>query len=559
MIEFFKKWKLEILSGIILFLLALFLRTYNLTLIPVFGDEAIYIRWSQVMNAVPSLRFLPLSDGKQPLFMWILMFLLPRFSDPLWIARMISVFAGIGTMVGIFVLTVVLIGRSGDKGTAGNKKVFIVALISSFFWVISPFALFYDRLALVDSLLTFFSVWTFVLGSLTAKTLRLDFSMISGFFLGGALLTKSPGFIILALYPLTYIVSNWPNRKIGNFIGRPEFIHVSKLFGLTLITFGIGYLFYNILRLGDNFHMISIRNKDYVFPFNQPFITPFEPLSRNIDLIFDWLWRMGTGLIVVFALFTLLKSIKAVILRLKAEDSQKILPSVQDDQKTLPAAAFLFLLFLFPVLIGGLYARALAPRYILYALPFFYIFAAFVFVKLWGESGLLRKVLIFGLLVYAVQSLQFDYNLLTNPQRAALPAIEKEGFLQEWTSGYGIKEASEIILEDYRTNPTKKIVVGTEGYFGTLPDGLQIYLNKYPEITIIGVGIDLKEMPTSLVESRNAGNTTYLLINSTRLLFKPEEYNLELVAAYPKMLRKEGTRMYNLFGPQETLFLFRLR
>ncbi len=64
-----KEWKL-ILLGLVA-LTAFFARLYNLTILPVFVDEAIYIRWSQVMKAESTLRFLPLSDGKQPLFMWV--------------------------------------------------------------------------------------------------------------------------------------------------------------------------------------------------------------------------------------------------------------------------------------------------------------------------------------------------------------------------------------------------------------------------------------------------------------------------------------------------------
>src|SRR4029079_15185940 len=88
-----------------IFLIALVLRIYNLTIIPVFADEAIYIRWSQVMRNVPELRFLPLSDGKQPLFMCATIPLFKLFSDPLFAGRFLSVLCGMGTMVGVGVLT----------------------------------------------------------------------------------------------------------------------------------------------------------------------------------------------------------------------------------------------------------------------------------------------------------------------------------------------------------------------------------------------------------------------------------------------------------------------
>src|SRR3990172_3195673 len=84
---------------------AFLIRFINLTSLPVFADEAIYIRWSQIMANEPTLRFLPLSDGKQPLYMWVLMLVVDRFSDPLFVGRFISLLCGIGTVVGLFLTT----------------------------------------------------------------------------------------------------------------------------------------------------------------------------------------------------------------------------------------------------------------------------------------------------------------------------------------------------------------------------------------------------------------------------------------------------------------------
>ena len=90
--------------------------------------------------------------------------------------------------------------------------------------------------------------------------------------------------------------------------------------------------------------------------------------------------------------------------------------------------------------------------------------------------------------------------------------------------------------------------MGTEGYFGTLPDGLQIYMEGKPEILVIGIGLELDHVPSQLVESKRYGNKTYLVANNTRLFATPEYLNLEIVAAYPKAVKPDGTR--------ETLLLF---
>ncbi|MFV1917698.1 MAG: hypothetical protein ACC618_04440, partial [Patescibacteria group bacterium] len=81
-------------------------------------------------------------------------------------------------------------------------------------------------------------------------------------------------------------------------------------------------------------------------------------------------------------------------------------------------------------------------------------------------------------------------------------------------------------------------------------DALQAYLNDLPEITVIGVGQPIRDVPVQLVESKQAGNKTYLVVNSTRFLGDAEELGLELSAVYPKAFRPDGSR--------ESLYLFKV-
>ena len=108
--KIWKEWKSVIILGTLIVAVALFLRIYNLTKLPVFADEAIYIRWAQVMRAEAGLRFLPLSDGKQPLFMWSMIPLFKLFDDPLFAGRFLSVVTGMVTLLGVFSLTLILFG-----------------------------------------------------------------------------------------------------------------------------------------------------------------------------------------------------------------------------------------------------------------------------------------------------------------------------------------------------------------------------------------------------------------------------------------------------------------
>ena len=93
------------LSIISIFAVFAFLRFSKIYSVPVFVDEAIYVRWSQIMKAEASLRFLPMTDGKQPLYMWATMPMFKVINDPLVAARTLSTLCGVGSMVGLALLS----------------------------------------------------------------------------------------------------------------------------------------------------------------------------------------------------------------------------------------------------------------------------------------------------------------------------------------------------------------------------------------------------------------------------------------------------------------------
>jgi 4-amino-4-deoxy-L-arabinose transferase-like glycosyltransferase len=498
------KWKWVFIIGVVILGLAFYLRIYNLTILPVFADEAIYIRWSQVMRAEPTLRFVPLSDGKQPLFMWLSIPFLKLFSDPVFAGRFTSVLAGMGTLLGIFLLSYSLFK---------SKK---VALISSFFYALSPFSVFFDRMALVDPLLTMFGVWILLFGVLTARSLRNDLAMITGFLIGGGLLTKSPALFFVLLLPTTWLLSSWPKER------RTFTSHLLKLVFLFFVSVAIGYGMYNILRLGPNFNMINLRNGDYIYPLNHFLTSPFDPLLPFFDRSFEWIGALGPAPILILALTGLLLGIK----------------------KYPKETTILFLWFLAPILVQSEFAKVFTSRYILFSLPYLFILGGSAFLI---KKDLFNKLLTLALIIFVFLSVKNDYLFLTDPEKANLPRSERSGYLEEWTAGTGIKEVADFLITEYNKEPENTIVVGTEGFFGTLPDGLQIYLNSYPKIIVKGVGIPVAWVDTSLIESKEAGNPTYLVANSTRIWKEAEDQGLSLIAAYPKAAKPDGSREVLLF------------
>jgi 4-amino-4-deoxy-L-arabinose transferase-like glycosyltransferase len=425
---------------------------------------------------------------------------------------MLSVFFGVICNLGIFILAYLIFKR---------KK---VGLIAALIYAVSPIAVFFDSMALVDTTLAMFGVWFLIFLILTIKHQKYDLSMISGFLLGGALLTKSPALYFSVLTPVSVIFLAW-TKKVQGIIKRivKQLILLSPIY---LISYGM----YNILRLGPNFQMIAIRNKDYIFPISHLWLNPKDPFIFHIKEIWEWLWMLGPGVLVFILILGFIVGIK----KFKKE------------------MIFLSLWILVPLFANAMYAKVFTARYILFIMPLIYIISS-LFIIFHSKYQKLSYLL---LVLFIINSFLVNYLLIFNITEAPLPKSERTGYLEEWTAGYGIKETAEYLKEFQKLFPDRKIVVGTEGYFGTLPDGLQLYLNNYPQITVIGVGLGLKEIPNSLKESKTAGNSTFLLINSSRLSTDPKNLKLNLIKSFPKPLRTKNTSDYIMYGPRETLYFY---
>lgn len=487
-------------SHILLFVLLVFLyffsRIYNLVLWPIFADEAIYIRWAQVMRSEPTLRFLPLQDGKQPLFMWLVIPFLKVFKDPLFAGRFISVLSGFGTMLGVGVLSFLL---------TRNVEVVLLGIL---LYILSPFALFFDRMALVDSLLAAFGVWSLIFAFLLGKTSRLDAAMILGMVLGGALLTKSPGMFFVLMAPVAAILS----LRFG-----PKNQKWWQALGLLMVSLIFAFGIYNILRLGPNFHMIGIRNKDYVWSVPEVLKHPLDPFVPHLRDIFRYYWSYLTPPFFVFGVLGVFRVLK-------------------DKKKRLLGLALLFWWGL-PLLVQAAIAKVFTARYILFSTAPFLLFATlglrvgFDKIKeLSFNSSIYRWLVGLAFVLFLLPSLYFDWQLWQNPVKTPLPKDEYKGYLQDWTAGWGIRQIADYLKS---LPKTQRIVVGTEGFFGTLPDGLQIYLEGRKNITVIGVGVPIEEIPSSLINAKKAKDRVFLVVNQSRLSIG-DKSGLRLVAEYPK-------------------------
>lgn len=471
------------------------IRLINLNGLPVFVDEAIYIRWAQVMRSEPTLRFLPLQDGKQPLFMWSMIPFFKLLKDPVIAGRVLSIMAGFGSLLGITTLSYLLF-------TSIN-----LSLLTAFLYAVTPYTVFFDRLALVDSLLAMFGIWSLIVGFLYVKKPRLDLSLILGAVLGLGLLTKSPAVFFYIWQPIIAIF----------FFKKAHKNSIFKLLAGWLLAFIISQVIYNILRLGPNFHMVGSRNQDYLFSFSEVLTHPLNPLTGNLKSTFSWLVSLFTLPLAIMIPFAFLKP------------------------KHRKFSLFILIVSLVPLVSQALIAKVYTPRYLLYAaIPLLLITAqGLLSVVSQLKSSLPKFQTIFPAILLLFALVTSTRYILT-PDKVNMPSRMRNGYLEEWTAGWGQRDLGNYLVN--LANQGKTIVVGAEGYFGTLPDGLQIYTEGYPNITVIGVGQPAVDIPEALVNT-SRDNLIFLVINKSRNSLKPHNLEqLQLIKSYPKPERPDGTQ-----------------
>jgi len=484
-----RKAALIILGFILIVVFYLVTRLANITLLPVFVDEAIYIRWSQVMKNEPTLRFLPQSDGKPPLFMWLMMPVFKFISDPLFAGRFVSILAGLGTLLTIFVTSLVIFSSP------------VLALLAGAAYVINPFATFFDRQALADSLLAFFGLMTLFVGLLLVRKPRFDLGFVLGFILGGALLTKPPAMLFILSLPV--LLLTLPKKRPGRYW--------LTLGASVLLALVISQVFYNILRLGPNFHLINSRNYDYVFPLSEVLRHPLNPLQGNLYKTLTWLANFYTLPLLLLAPFSLLSSKKRLVITL-------------------------WLWLLSPLIAQSLVAKVYTTRYFLFIVPTLCLLSAIGLEQLYRRLRPVSFLAAAWVLISCLWYLNFYYN---DPAKMPMPQQMAHGYFQEWTAGDGIKEIAALLKVQAGSH---QVLVGTEGFFGTLPDGLQMYTDQTPHLTIIGVGQPIVLIPQSLTNSL-VDNDVYLVVNRSRnQLPESELVKMELLQEYVKSPRPDGTR-----------------
>jgi Dolichyl-phosphate-mannose-protein mannosyltransferase len=561
------KEKKVIVLGLLLFLV---IRLTNLTILPIFTDEAIYIRWSEItmhanfskvfadpnnlpeneklttinflgqkvvlrnpeVNKARTDLFIPLSDGKQPLFMWLATIPMWLNSDHLFAGRLPSVLSGLAAIVGIWLLTYELFKKKS------------LAHISALVYLICPFTLMYDRLMLADSMLAMWGIYAIYFNIRLAKHPSIKNAIILGTIYGLGLLTKSPALFYFLLAPLSLLffgaISDNGKLNIDQIKfwkwGTSLWKKFAQWTGLWLLAVLIGQAFQAILRLSNMYHMIGRKNLEFIITSQEFFANPFGLLLGNMTGMTTWFivylgWPFVFCFVVGLAVALYRKDIRIL---------------------------YLFLLAILPWVASASFNKVLYPRYLLFFTPQLLIIIGygiyeinkFVLSKL-TTTQLNLKWGIIAVLNLAISSyaLYSSSMILFNPPKALLPLQDREQYIVGWPSGYGVNEITEFLKKEYKDKG--KIAVGTEGTFGLMPFALQIMF--YDEIyntpgSNEKIFIDgywpFDKVHQQIVEYA-AGRPTYFVVYQTEKE-PPAEFPLELVMKIPKPDGKSSMRLYKV-------------
>lgn len=459
--------------------LYLFSHLFQLTALPIFADEAIYIRWAQLIIDEPGrYLFFPLNDGKTPLQMWLLVPSLLSISNQLWAARFMSVLAGV---VQIFFIKKTVQALGGNQASQWLAAMWVAIL---------PFWFFHHRMALIDGLLTLFISVSFYFSIRLANELKktkvkLVWSRLwplmigTGVGLGLALLTKLPALFFI---PVLGLVAVWylPNWKLNSLVSS------ALAFGLST---AIGIGIFLLLKIHPAFGQLFSRGNDFTFSMQEVLAGEWFNSWNNLWR-FSWWWSWYLSPVVTgLSLFTLTSS------KWRKTGLMLVLAAVG---------------FSLPFMIFG---KVVAPRYILPSVIFFTLAGSLMIGDWWqSKQRWLAQILIGTTLVWSVWFMLPSWFAVN---QIPFVKLDQQQYLLEWSSGHGIQQTVELIQERAKSG---RVVVATEGFFGTLPDGILVYLHNQDvsNIEVFGVGVPVNNLPDEYFTKVAAADYGLVVVNSHR-------------------------------------------
>jgi hypothetical protein len=413
-----------------LILLALYVTSHLLVIhhFPLFIDEGIHIHMARALSGQPGQG---LFDGKWlTIQIFALATRLPL--DPLLATRSVAMLFGLATAFACF-----LIGRELFSLREG--------VISASTYVILPFTLIYNSLALTDSFQTAFGAYVVLSSILVVRAGKLRHVA----FLFGALITailaKLTGVFFLSI-PLVAALIPVPGR-----------LRYQALLRIAPAVLGVLALLVGLWLEGLLF-VEGVTGKI------QGGSEVFGRLLANTGGAASWLYDLLTPPIAVLTLLAL------------------ILPLVFERNR---ADLFLSAVLLLEIVPYVIVAHVWFPRYLLFVTVPVSLLVGRLLSSVWERIGNVfvwkATAAIASVLTLVGWPRMVNWLILTDLPKAPLPEIERVQFVSGWPSGYGLVELAEYLGQRSRQTP----------------GGINVVRLKAPEPVYLGLDLYLK--PSSAI------------------------------------------------------------
>lgn len=475
-------------------------RVFTVTNMPIFIDEAIYVRWAQLIVQDPSNLFLSLTDGKQPLFIWLTASAMILVDDPLLAGRIISVISGLLTVLGLFLLTRLLFRNNN------------AAIFSALAYVLYPMAMVYDRMALYDSLVGTLSIYSLFFLIVLIQKPKVRAVIPLGLVWGFAIINKSSGFLFMFLSVGAVLLTG--GKKF--FVWRSITRYVCLLLFSGIIAFGM----YAVLLLSPKFYMINDKNALFIYHLAEliPY-RAFDAWPGNIFLMGKW--------VVMYLTLSFIFPLCYTLFYKRDHGKQK---------------ALLVLQFLTPLILLGLFGRVIYPRFIFFMTLSLLPLVGLGIHQLFDDIRIRRELKTAFFVVLLSPVLFSMFMLVRDFSRSPIPSEDLVQYSNDWPSGGGMKEIISIL--EKKQFDKGDIAVYTEGQYGGLPTTVsQIYLGSNQHVALFAFDTFDKELKQSLVLTAY-DKPTFVIFNQLQRI--PRLFPLRLIGQYRKGSGNSYSRLYEV-------------
>ncbi len=434
-------------------LLALYFltRLCSLSVLPIFLDEAVHIQWAErlyhegrVLRPVGSGRLLAVAAYGLAL----------PFEDRLFAARLVAALAGAMTLLFTLLLSHRLFGARAS-------------VIAGCLYILSPFALVYDRLALSDGFLSasitglMLATWALVQTPRGRNARSLMAALVAL-----AVLSKVSALLFILTVPLGVLALARDRRKA---------LQASTLSCATGLLCASPMLWF----FASNGEEISAQH------VVDPSVTGALLLSTLADMR-DWLLSYFTPPALLFA------GASMVLLR---------------DGRALWLGGSVAL----PFLLFALFSQPWSARYVLPALPaFLLLISGGIDVLAARFKPFTGALVAFGLAVLvSLPGIFFDLHLLTDPARAPFPRDDRIQLVTGWPAGYGVRELALRLEREAATGPITVFV--DMGGTRTVPTSLPILLGRHPPVRLVEGDFGSADFRASMIQEMRTSRVFAIL------------------------------------------------